>query len=262
MTLDPTATSHARYLAALHGEVGRQVHRFADRRDAGHTMTRIAVELIPGADHAGMTVYTPPRTFTTIGATDPVVEVVDRIQYELLAGPCVDAVVADRPHISNDLAADSTWPDFGSRAAKLGIASMASYRLLLADTVDAGDDDRSPDVVAGLNLYSRHTGAFDADTITPLVTALATYAALAVWGGTLQEEIGQLNRALSGSRDIGMAQGILIERFAVTRDEAFGLLAMASQNSNRKLRDIAVELVDTGVVPLPPARRPRPGPTG
>lgn len=49
----------------------------------------------------------------------------------------------------------------------------------------------------------------------------------------------------------------MLERFRVTPDEAFGLLAIASQNSNRTLRDIAAELVRTGEVPLPPSRTGR-----
>lgn len=257
MTVEPADAAHVQHLAGLVTEVGRRTRRFADRSDASTTMTRIAVDLVPGADFAGMTVFTPPNTFRTAGATDPLVERVDQIQYELRVGPCVDAVVADRPHISNDLAHDSQWPDFGRRAAGLGIAAMASYRLHLADARHTAGQVHPDDVVAGINLYSREPGAFDVDVITPLVTALATYAALAVWGGSLREEIDQLNRALGGSRDIGIAQGILLERFKVTRDQAFGLLAMSSQNSNRKLRDIAVELADTGQLPLPAPGRPR-----
>lgn len=46
-----------------------------------------------------------------------------------------------------------------------------------------------------------------------------------------------------------------MERYRLPREQAFGLLAVLSQRSNRKLRDIAVDLVDTGEVPLAPPHR-------
>lgn len=36
----------------------------------------------------------------------------------------------------------------------------------------------------------------------------------------------------------------------VTREQAFDMLRIASQNSHRKLRDIAVEVADTGTLDL------------
>lgn len=50
--------------------------------------------------------------------------------------------------------------------------------------------------------------------------------------------------------------GVLMARLKIPREQAFGLLRMASQSSNRKLRDIATEVVGTGTLDLP-APRPR-----
>ena len=55
--------------------------------------------------------------------------------------------------------------------------------------------------------------------------------------------------ALQGSRDIGMAIGITMNASNLTSDQAFEVLSRASQDTNRKLRDIATELVRTGVLP-------------
>jgi hypothetical protein len=41
-----------------------------------------------------------------------------------------------------------------------------------------------------------------------------------------------------------------MERFKITRTEAFDLLIAASQQSHRKLKDVAAELADTGVFSL------------
>ena len=52
---------------------------------------------------------------------------------------------------------------------------------------------------------------------------------------------------------IEQAKGILIERHKLTADQAFRMLADASMHTNRKVRDIAEELVLTGeLAPAPP----------
>jgi AmiR/NasT family two-component response regulator len=50
---------------------------------------------------------------------------------------------------------------------------------------------------------------------------------------------------------IEQAKGILMERHKIKEDEAFTILTHASQRTNTKLRDVAVELVRTGAVPSP-----------
>ena len=47
-----------------------------------------------------------------------------------------------------------------------------------------------------------------------------------------------------------MAIGILMSQRRFTRQEAFDVLRVASQNSNRKLADIAVEVADTGTLTI------------
>lgn len=54
---------------------------------------------------------------------------------------------------------------------------------------------------------------------------------------------------------IGQAKGILMERHKLTADQAFRLLTRASQTTNRKLRDIAEELTQTGTLPIQSADR-------
>ena len=56
---------------------------------------------------------------------------------------------------------------------------------------------------------------------------------------------------------IGQAKGILMERYKISPERAFLLLTRVSQNSNRKLNEIANELVRHGTVPGIPAP-PRP----
>ena len=70
-----------------------------------------------------------------------------------------------------------------------------------------------------------------------------------------RERSDNLQSALGSREIIGQAQGILMEREKITAEQAFNLLRQSSQHLNRKLRDVAQDLVDTGETPdlQPPA---------
>ena len=61
------------------------------------------------------------------------------------------------------------------------------------------------------------------------------------------------------NRDIiGQAKGILMERFKITSDQAFAVLAKVSQDTNRKVSAVAEDLARTGTwTPGPPAGHDR-----
>ena len=58
-----------------------------------------------------------------------------------------------------------------------------------------------------------------------------------------------LEAALRSSRQIGMAMGITMERYRIPEDRAFDLLRRLSQDLNRKVADIAGDIVATGELP-------------
>ena len=65
--------------------------------------------------------------------------------------------------------------------------------------------------------------------------------------GVLQrEQTASLKEALRTSRQIGAAIGILMENRKVTEEYAFRVLVKASNDTNRKLGDIATAVVRTG----------------
>jgi GAF domain-containing protein len=128
------------------------------------------------------------------------------------------------------------WPALAARAGSVGIRSVLSEPLRCG-----------PDVLASLNLYSRAAGFGDeamelsAVFAGPAATAFAnatTYAAAIKLNENLRE-------AIATREIIGEAKGILMARQGCTSDESFDILRRASQRTNRKLRDIAVELVET-----------------
>ena len=203
-----------------------------------------AVEALPGARWASITTLRQGR-FRTLAATGETACAADALQYELGGGPCVDTVLEDSVHCSPDLAHDPRWPVYGARVAEdLGVRSALAYRLtLVAD----------PELIAGLNLYSDVTDAFDEHTRWA-GTLLATHAAWAVSMDLSRQRAENLEAALRSNREIGTAIGVLMAQHRLTRDQAHELLRVASQDSNRKLAELATEVVETGELSLP--RRP------
>jgi hypothetical protein len=117
---------------------------------------------------------------------------------------------------------------------------MLSFRLYLEDTNG---------LRAGLNLYASRTAAFD-DNARMIGLLLATHGALAVRAAVKSEKADNLEIALHSSREIGIAMGVLMNRHKLSRDQAFDLLRVASQNTHRKLAAVARDVADTGEVPL------------
>jgi len=232
---------HLGELAALFTELGREL---LSDHGLDHTLRLVcqrAVALIPGAEDAAIS-RGRNGSFETVGSTSEIPPRVDRIQYELLSGPCVDAAIKEEIYRSGSLGTDERWPEFGRRAhAEYGISSMLSVRLFLEDD----------DLVAALNLYATAADAFDSSDAT-VAELLATHASLAMSSARLHEQVQHLERALQSNRGIGVAMGVLMHSYKITQQEAFDLLRMASQHSHRKLVEVARDVSETGILELPP----------
>ena len=126
---------------------------------------------------------------------------------------------------------------FAPEAADLGARSMLAVRLYTTD-----------DTVGALNLHSSRPGAFDDDVVS-IATTLATHAAFAAVAAVREEQF----RAALASRDvIGQAKGVLMERFGIDDEAAFGMLRRLSQERNQLVRELAVAVVESI---RPPAER-------
>lgn len=247
------------HMIELYGQMDRALVEAARGQDTVYAITRLAVSVVPGAEQASISEGYEGR-FRTLASTGDMASAGDRIQYELLSGPCVDAMVDDTIFRTGGIAEDQRWPKFGIRAHdEAGVVSMLALRLFLEG------DDR----IAGLNLYSTKVDAFDDDDEI-ISTVLATHCAFALQATVARERVANLERALESNRQIGMAMGILMATHRITGDDAFALLRIASQNTNRKLAAVADEVIHTGLLELPTSaavsnrrsavRKPLPGP--
>jgi hypothetical protein len=230
---------NAQQLIALYVDLGRRIDARATPGDALAAVTTVALEAVPGALHASITRSRGDR-YQTMAPTDSIADAADLLQYELRSGPCVDGVGADLPILVVDLAADSRWPVFGPlAAARFGIGSMLSIRMVLDDEINAC-----------LNLYSDRIGGFTARSQL-LGTLLTAHGAIAVSHVIARERSLNLEKALVNSRRIGMAVGVLMSARKLTGDQAFDLMRIVSQNSNRRMPIVAEEIIETGTLKIP-----------
>jgi hypothetical protein len=227
-------------------EVAEGMRRLSQRMAEGpgkplDQLVEVAVERVPGARWASVSVLRADH-FTTAASTAEQATRADTLQYETGSGPCVDAVVEDSVYVTGDVSSEARWIQWGRRAhVEAGVTSVLSQRL--------HHHDPESGVVAGLNLYSDLPYAFDRSAVA-VGLILATHAAALFSEMLASNRAGNLSRALESNREIGVAMGILMQQHQFTRQQAFDVLRVASQNSNRKLAEVASEVADTGTVTI------------
>ena len=197
-----------------------------------------AVQAIPGADGAGLTLLEEDRA-DTIVATAPFVTEIDDIQYGMGQGPCISAAREGHTVISGSLGGDSRWPRFGGRIARLGVHSVMSLPLIAPDGV-----------VGAMNVYAHGKYTFD-DRAAELGEIFATPAAIAVQNAHVLAQTRRLANRLqippwkSAVSLIELSD--LMSRSGITEQEALERLRSLSQREHRKLADVARQTVDEAV---------------
>ncbi|WP_448613711.1 GAF and ANTAR domain-containing protein [Modestobacter sp. URMC 112] len=217
------------------GRVARQLQEeHGNVEETLKAITASAVRTVPNAEECGISYVIGRRKVQPRASTSELPRAVDDLQGRIGQGPCLDAVWEQPVVRVDDVAADERWPRFAKEAPELGVRSMLCFRLFV-------EQDR----LGALNLYSREPHAFDEEA-EEIGQLFASHAAVALAGAEHEE---QLRTGMSHRDVIGQAKGILMERHKITADQAFGVLARVSQEMNRRLLDIAVEMTGTGSLP-------------
>lgn len=203
------------------------------------TMVTRTLDLLPEADFASLTVRARHNRFVTLGSTHDHAEQADHLQYALGEGPCVSAAENAEWYRSGDVAVDPRWPVWGPRVQRdLDIHSLLSVRLV-------GDTG----AIGALNVYALAPGVFVDPREIDLVLLFATHAAIAL---TAVREVQGLQTAVHSRHSIGIAQGILMERFGLDSEQAFALLRRYSNVLNIKLHEVSQEIAVTRRLPALP----------
>jgi|tagenome__1003787_1003787.scaffolds.fasta_scaffold20858805_2 GAF domain-containing protein len=199
------------------------------------------VEVIGRCHMAGISVAKSGRVRTLAASSDQL-RIIDDLQFQLREGPCFDVLRRESPVTAHDLATDERWPRWGPLVSeRTGVHGSMSHRLFTQG-----------DALGALNIYSTEPGGFEQkDLVQGYV--LAAHAAVAVANN---RQVRELNQALASRTVIGQATGIMMERFGLDPNAAFGVLSRLSQTNNVKIATLANDLVQHGW--LPPIDRPQP----
>ncbi len=187
---------------------------------------------LPEFAHVSVSVRNGAGRFETSAGTDELAFDLDRVQYDLGEGPCVEAIESEPVVAVPHLRHDQRWPRYVQAAADRGVRSQVAVRLFTRNRH-----------VAGLNLYSTEREDVQVDSLDT-ARLFASHAAILL--GHVQEE-DQLNQALQTRKIIGQATGILMEHYRMDADRAFQFLLRASSTGNVKLRDVAQEVVTASI---------------
>jgi ANTAR domain/GAF domain len=210
-------------------------------RPLGATLTEIADAVRAGvlaADDVSVTLIQSGRAKTVAFAGDSrLASSLDERQYESGFGPCVDAAVTGRTIAIDDTSDCEPYPDFARLAQREGVAHVLSVGLpTLAD------------VSGAVNIYS-HKGSGGFTREARLVAAgFAGYVAVALTNAALYagavDEVAQMQQAMASRAVIEQAKGMVMRDRKCDEETAFVVLRELSMRSNRKLRDVALEIVE------------------
>jgi GAF domain-containing protein len=197
-------------------------------------LTQVAKRTVAGAFEVSVTME--GRHPATVACTAEFAANVDESQYDAGYGPCLDALRYGKTVIVEDQATEKRWPEYSPDAAAAGVGSSVSVPLMVNDRHGAA-----------LNIYGADPGAFSPEAVRVAET-LGVYAAVVLTNAdlyfTATSLAEQMAEAMASRAVIEQAKGVLMGGRRCNAEEAFGILVKLSQQSHRKLRDVAQAVID------------------
>ena len=203
-------------------------------------IAQLAKRTIPGASEVSVTLLRGNDAHTA-AFTGELALNLDEVQYESGHGPCLDAATGTASLSVPDTSSEQRWPDWARDAQQVGAHSSLSIGLPVQEKV-----------TGALNIYATKPHAFDDDAIA-IAQTFAGFAAVGLANTHLYETqatlAGHLQKAMESRAVIEQAKGIIMGARHCTAEEAFAILTKLSQDTNRKLRDVATALTTEAASP-------------
>jgi GAF domain-containing protein len=212
--------------------------RMTDDANLAGSLQKVAVagrDLLENCTSSSVTLIAAGRP-VTMAATDAIATDLDQAQYAVDDGPCLTSARQRQLIHIDDIGRDDRWPEFRRVAQSHDVAASMSVPLLMEET----------DTFGALNIYGAVVGGFTRRD-EELTERFAEQAAIVVanvaayW--TALESSVNLTAAMQHRGVIEQAKGILMAAHRCSPDDAFALLRQRSQAENRKLREIALDIV-------------------
>ncbi|WP_142132574.1 GAF and ANTAR domain-containing protein [Arthrobacter sp. SLBN-83] len=175
------------------------------------------------------------RPATAAGSSARAIEL-DHIEQELGDGPCVRALREMAPVIIDDVDRDPRWQTLNQKLAEHGVRSTLGVPLEITG-----------DASAALNFFATKPGVFTADVYDKAVgfaAAAHNTLNLSVRINNAQNRADDLEAAMQSRTAINLACGVIMAQNRCSQEEAMEILTKVSSNRNRKLRDVASELIE------------------
>lgn len=226
-------TEQPRGAADSFAEMALTLHDEASFENTIDRVLEFAVKELDCA-YAGVIVVHRLDRIETVAATNPLVADLDQIQLSCGQGPDLEVIGDHHGVIVHDTAKEDRWPEWAGLVAETGVRSMLGTRLYT-----------TAQTIGSLNFYDVKVGHFDQAHLE-VAGVLARHAAVALDAARQQDNLWQ---AIGSRHLIGLAQGILMERFSISTDEAFSVLRRYSQDRNLKLSAVAEHIVERRELP-------------
>ncbi len=201
-------------------------------------ITSVAKLGIPGAEAVSITLLRNERAFTA--AYDGAMSLAaDELQYEHGYGPCMDAGRGGVVLRVDDMRTEQRWPEYVAHLLEATpVLSSLSVPLPYQGAT-----------IGALNIYATRPAAFASTESLSAGLEAAEVIAVAVANADAHWQLGEQARNMRLAMDsravIEQAKGVLMAQRRVNAEQAFEILREASQRYNRKLRDIAVGIVES-----------------
>jgi len=186
--------------------------------------------------HCGITLLRRKKP-VSIASSDQEANRLDELQNRFGDGPCLTAIREQQSILVPEVAVDSRWPEYMGSAREHGVGSVLAVPFVLEG--EAG---------AALNLYAGSAHVFSAEAIDHTERyALRSSKALtlSVRLTQLTDARDNLRAAMESRTTIDLAVGVVMGQNRCSQEAAFKILRNASSSRNRKLRDVAADVVAT-----------------
>ncbi|GAA1748839.1 GAF and ANTAR domain-containing protein [Aeromicrobium alkaliterrae] len=233
MTQDTAANPHGESRVIDLSQILLALHEAPDSEETVQRVAESSVSAVACDDAGVLLVHARNRVETAAATSQPVARA-HELQVELDEGPCLDALENPGVYSITDTEADERWPRWSAEVTKLGYRSVLSVPL-------ATQARR----FGSLNVYAARPDAFDDDDLA-VTSILARHASVSL---ASSRDVEGLRKAVDARKLIGMAMGLLMERYDVEPDPAFEVLRRYSQDHNIKLRDVARQIVEHRTLP-------------
>jgi GAF domain-containing protein len=200
-----------------------------------HVLTGRCVDLL-GVDAAGVMLADADGKLRVAAASSERARLVELFELQNDEGPCLDAYRTGRQVSWVDLADEpAPWPLFAPHSRAEGFSSVHAVPMRLRRQI-----------IGALNLFGQPPIQLPAEDVR-VAQAFADIATIAILQERLVKErevlAAQLQTALDSRVVIELAKGVLAERLGFDMDTAFSTLRDAARRANRRLSDVARDVV-------------------